>query len=174
MLLGDLAFGGDAGIVEAEDLALGVEEVEEVADAGVVGVAGDLVGVLGGADALAELAEALALLGAAGEGVADVGEGGDDGVLVVGEGGLLLLGADVDVGDDLTAVEDGEGDAGADAVDVAVPIEEVAEVDGVEAEVAGDVDGGVALSLGGTEGVGGGLEAALGGVDVGAAADGAE
>ena len=172
MLFGDFAFADDAGFVEGEELALGVEDVKEVAEAGVVFVAGDLVGGLCGLDAKAELAEAFLFLLAAGESVADVGEGGEDGVLVVGKGGFLLLGLDVDVGDDLAAVEDGEGDAGADAVDVAVPVDEVADVEGVEAEVAGDVDGGVALGLGGAEGVGGGLEAALDGVDVGAAADG--
>ena len=157
------------GALVGEEGALGVEDVEKVYGALVVGALAELQGADGGGGGV------LLGVGLIGEGAEvrkgglDVLEGYED-LLAVNIDLLAVTGlGDVEVGEVAAALEDGEGDAGADLPDAALPVEEIAHIGALEACGAGEADDGEEGGDGDADaGIGGG-EVALGGGDIGAA-----
>ena len=162
--VGELVLGGVEG-------AFGVEDVEEAGDAVGVAIVGELEGLLAGIDGLGEGLAAGLLVGVGDEGVLDIGEGAEDGALVIGKGLFLEGVLDVDLGADFFALEERPVEAGADGPEFAAAVEEGAGVEGLEAGGAGEVEFGEEVGGGGADEGGLRGEFAFGLLDVGAAAE---
>ena len=169
-MLGDEAVAGGDGVAKGEEGALGVKDVVEVGEAVQELVLRQAVGFarggLGGEQGFATGVFA----SVCGQRRAEFGDGGKDGLLVVGQGLLLQGGLGLDVGADGAAVEERQAHGGKEVPKAAGGADEVAAGKGFEADGAGEDEGGVTRGLGvGDEGGLRGKEA-LGAADVGSAA----
>lgn len=159
----------DAGVFGEEEGAIGFEDIDEAGEACEVAVAGEIAGAGGGGGAVGETGETALFLTEVDEGGFDVFEGGEDGFFVVGGGGLGVSGLGVGGGAELTGIEDGPAETGAERPEIALVIEERGGFDGLETGGGGEAEARVEIGDGDADaGVGGG-EFAFGAADVRAA-----
>ena len=149
---------------------LGGQDFEEVGEAVLVALGGDLVGAaalrgLGGEAIAAEL------IGAVGDqGVVDVMERLQVRLLVIDGGFLGRLLAQLERSGQAATLEDRDRDARPDAVGQRIDVERAAELRGLQRDAAGKCDARIEIGLGNADVGGRGVELGIGLADVGAAA----
>jgi len=169
---GQVGGGGDLLLFDAKRGAFGVEHGEEVDGAGLVFLPGEGGGVAGGGGGGGERGESLRLAADGREGVLDLGERGEHRRLVGDEHLFLGGGAECNRVVDAAAGEDRRGQAADKVGHGGLGREELAGIEGVDAQRAGQLESGetVALCRGGAGG--GGFDGPAGGADIGALAQG--
>ncbi len=168
---GDSGAGDDDFVLGGEGDALGVEHGEEVGDAVLIALAGEVFGFFGGGGSGFEVAETNAFAIVGGEGVFGFFEGEENGLFVAGEGSVGAVTGGGELGADATEVERGPSEAGAETEAVSVASGEAGKGLAFDADAA--VEGDAREEIGGGDADAGGLcfEGGFGGADVGAAAE---